>query len=154
MRQEQIKLIVYDFDGVMTNNTAIVMEDGTEGVIVNRGDGLGISMLKKAGILQIILSTEVNIVVEARARKLKLEAVHGCSDKKNKLLEYCADREIDLGDVLYVGNDINDLECIKIVGFSVAPADSHKKVLELVDLITTAKGGQGVIRELADFILS
>jgi len=153
MRQEQIELIVYDFDGVMTDNKVIVFENGIEAVIANRSDGLGISMLKDLGILQIILSTETNDVVAARAKKLKLESIYGCKNKKTKLLEYCKDKNIDLNNVLYVGNDINDLEAMEAVGFSVAPADSHKEILKFADFVTNAEGGQGVIRELADFII-
>lgn len=152
MKVDQIDLIVYDFDGVMTDNKVFVFENGTEGVIVNRADGLGVNIIKDLGILQIILSTETNVVVATRAKKLNLEVIHGCKDKKPQLLEFCKSRNIDLKKVLYVGNDVNDLEAMKVVGFSVAPADAHKEILKFASLITKTKGGQGVIRELSDII--
>lgn len=154
MKPGLIELIVYDFDGVMTNNNVIVFENGMEAVIVNRADGLGVDMIREFGILQIILSTETNDVVAARAKKLNLEVISGCKDKKAKLSEYCENRNINLNRVLYVGNDVNDLEAMKSVGFSVAPADAHKEILKFVGFITNAKGGQGVIKELSEFIIN
>lgn len=154
MNSGRIELIVYDFDGVMTNNSVIVFENGMEAVIVNRADGLGVNMIRDLGILQIILSTETNDVVAARAKKLNLKVIYGCKDKKAKLSEYCENKNIDLNKVLYVGNDINDLEAMKAVGFSVAPADAHKEILKFAGFITNAKGGQGVIKELSEFIIN
>jgi 3-deoxy-D-manno-octulosonate 8-phosphate phosphatase (KDO 8-P phosphatase) len=147
------KLIVYDFDGVMTNNQILISEDGTEGVVVNRGDGWGVEQLQKAGFQQIILSTEKNPVVSARAKKLKILALQGCSDKKNQLAKYCKKNKIRLSNVVYVGNDVNDLAAMKIVGFVIAPADSHRSVLKIANYVTNAQGGSGVVREISDLIL-
>jgi YrbI family 3-deoxy-D-manno-octulosonate 8-phosphate phosphatase len=149
----KIKLIVYDFDGVMTDNTAIVDQNGNESVIVNRSDGLGISLIKKLGIKQIILSTETNNVVQKRAAKLELFCLNGIEDKAVTLYKYLTDRNISLDSVLYVGNDINDLEVMQMVGFSVAPKDAYEPILEIADHVTKAKGGEGVIRELYDLII-
>jgi len=147
-----IDLIVYDFDGVMTGNNVIVFQDGTEAVIVSRADGLGVGLIRDMGIPQLILSTETNPVVKARANKLHLEVIASCADKGHTLREYCAQKRYPLSRVMYVGNDLNDLEAIKIVGFPIAPADANPDIKALAKLVTKAKGGEGVIRELADII--
>jgi len=148
-----IDLIIYDFDGVMTDNRVMVMQDGAEGVMVSRADGLGVDYLRDRGFPQLILSTETNPVVRARAAKLKLEVISACSDKKQALTDYCREHGYSLSRVLYIGNDTNDLEAMKIVGFPVAPADAHPAVLRVAKVVTTAPGGHGVIRELADLII-
>lgn len=149
---KDIDLIVYDFDGVMTDNRVIVFQDGTEAVIVNRADGLGVDHIRLFGIPQLILSTETNPVVKARANKLGLEVIASCEDKRIALKNYCVQNGFDLGKVLYIGNDINDLEVMKIVGYPVAPADAHPDITEIACIVTKAKGGEGVARELADLI--
>lgn len=151
---KDIKLVVYDFDGVMTDNRVLVREDGVESVMCNRSDGLGIGMIRRLGVEQVILSTEENPVVLARARKIRLEAVHGCADKQAGLRTLASDRGIATSDILYVGNDTNDLEAMRIAGIAVAPADSHPEILAIAHHITAAKGGHGVIRELADYFIT
>lgn len=151
-RKGELELIVYDFDGVMTDNRVFVSEDGIESVAANRGDGLGIGMIRRLGLEQFILSTEVNPVVRRRAEKLGLECIHGSSDKVSALRELCKDKGVDLTKVLFVGNDVNDLEAMKTAGYKVAPADSHVEVLRIADHVTSARGGHGVIRELADVL--
>ena len=148
-----IDLLVYDFDGIMTDNRAMVFQNGTEGVFVNRSDGLAVDMLRSKGIRQLILSTETNPVVKARAQKLRLKIIDSCNDKKAALETYCSQENIDLKRVLYIGNDLNDLEVMKSVGFPVAPADAHEKIKEISIFVTKAGGGKGVIRELVDLLL-
>ena len=152
LNHRKIKLIAYDFDGVMTDNTAFIFQDGKEAVKINRSDGLAISFIKKAGIGQIIISTETNPVVTARADKLKIKAIQSCSDKKEAIVLYCRDNNIDLRDVIYVGNDINDLEVMKIVGYPVCPSDAYKEIVDVSTFITNSKGGEGVIRDLIDYL--
>ena len=147
-----IDIIVYDFDGVMTNNRVIFMQDGTEAVIVNRGDGFGVAKIRSLGIPQLLLSTEANSVVKARADKLKLEVISGCPDKKKALMSICSDEGYDCRRVVYVGNDVNDLEAMRIAGFPIAPADAHPEIIQIAWLVTKAKGGEGVVRELCDII--
>ena len=149
IKREEIDLIVYDFDGVMTDNRVIVMEDGTEGVMANRADGLGVNRFREMGLPQLILSTETNTVVEARGSKLGLKVISSCKDKELALRSYCEQNNYDLGRVVYVGNDINDIEVMKIVGFPVATADAHPKTKAVAKVITRSKGGEGVVRELA-----
>jgi len=147
-----IDLIVYDFDGVMTDNHVIIFQDGTEAVIVNRADGLGVDRFRNLGIPQLILSTETNPVVKARAAKLRLEVIVSCKDKKIALENYCAQKGYALNRVMYIGNDLNDLEVMEIVSFPVAPADAHPKIKKIAKLITEAKGGEGVVKELSDYV--
>lgn len=147
-----IQLIVYDFDGVMTDNKVIVSEDGKESVIVNRGDGLAIAKIKEMGIKQIIISTEKNSVVEARAKKINIDCLYGVENKKNDLEKYLNDNKIEKSKVIYIGNDINDLEAMQLVGIKIAPADAVDEVKKIATYITKRKGGEGVIRELMEII--
>jgi len=147
------KLIVYDFDGVMTNNRALVTEKGEEAVWVSRSDGWGIRALREAGYRQIILSTEKNRVVAARARKLGIDVMQGAQDKGATLQKICAAQKIPLHKVLFVGNDVNDLPAMRLAGMTAAPADAHQSVLNISHFVTRAKGGQGVIRELSESLV-
>lgn len=149
---KDIQLIVYDFDGVFTNNKVLVFEDGKEAVFCNRADGLAIQKIKGLGISQMILSTEANPLVKARAKKLNLPVIHNLKDKKRTLLEYCNKHNYNLKNILYVGNDINDLEAMKLAGHSVAPSDASFQIKKIAKIITRAKGGEGVIRELFDIL--
>jgi YrbI family 3-deoxy-D-manno-octulosonate 8-phosphate phosphatase len=151
-RLDNVKLIVYDFDGVMTDNTVLVSEDGLESVVVSRADGLAIGILKSKGIEQIIITTEENKVVEARARKLKLPVIRGVTDKKVVLKTYCRERSIALADVVYIGNDINDMEAMKIAGHPVCPSDACGEVKAVSKIILNVPGGSGVIRDFVRFV--
>jgi len=147
-----IKYIFYDFDGVMTNNKVFIDQNGNEMVEVNRSDGLGIAEIKKLGIKQMILSTETNPVVSSRAEKLGIKCMQGIENKKEALTEYCMKHNIQLMDVAFVGNDINDKEVMEIAGVTFCPSDAHKSIITISDHILNTKGGDGVIRELLDLI--
>ena len=148
-----IKLIVYDFDGVMTDNKVYIDQNGNEMVQVNRADGLGVSLIKKLGIPQIILSTEVNPVVSARARKLDLPCRQGIKNKEKELRKFCKENNYDLELVGYVGNDINDLGCLQRSGCGVVVADAHESVRSSANMILSCDGGNNAVRELIDLIL-
>lgn len=150
---QAFKLVVYDFDGVMTNNRVYVDQNGAEMVQVNRADGLGVAEIKKLGIEQIIISTEKNRVVSLRANKLGISCLRGIDNKKAALMDYCQKNDIDLKNVAYVGNDINDKDAMEIAGFTFCPADAHKSIKAISDHILKTKGGNGVVRELLDFII-
>ena len=147
---KEIDLIIYDFDGVMTNNQVLVGEDGKESVFCNRSDGLAISKIKEMELSQIIISTETNKVVEKRAAKLKIPVIQSADNKKELIIEYCQEQGLDLKRVIYVGNDINDLEAMKLVGYPIAPSDTGKELKNIARIVTKTKGGEGVIRELLD----
>ena len=146
--------MVYDFDGVMTDNRVLVSEDGRESVWANRADGWGVRLLRERGVAQMILSTETNPVVSARAAKLGIEAVQRCEDKRAAVLERCAALRCEPAEVVYVGNDTNDLPAMRLVGWPVAPRDAHPAVLAIACHVTRCDGGQGVVRELADWLLA
>lgn len=152
LRLQDLSLVCYDFDGVMTDNRLLLSEDGSESVFVNRGDGLAISMLKKLGVRQIILSTESNPVVAARGRKLGIPVIQGQDDKAAALRTYAAAEGIDLGRAVYIGNDVNDLAAMRLVGHPIAPADAHESIKSVAAFITRARGGEGVVREFFDLI--
>jgi len=137
----------------MTDNRVLVQEDGKEAVFCNRGDGLGIEILKKAGVEVLVISKEKNKVVLARCKKLKIKCLNNIDNKYNLFLKEVKKRNLKLETVCFVGNDVNDLQCIKNAGIGVAVADSHQSVLDIADYVTKKKGGEGVVREVADLIL-
>lgn len=149
-----IRLLVFDFDGVMTDNRVLVMEDGREGVFCNRSDGLGITMLRDAGLPMLVLSKEQNPVVAARCRKLKLECMQGIDDKPTALRDLLAARGLTPAQVAYVGNDLNDVECMRMVGLPIAVADAYPPALASAKAVTTRPGGHGAVREICEWFLS
>jgi len=150
----QIKAVIFDFDGVFTDNRVIVSTTGEEFVICDRGDGMGTNLLADAGIKMLILSKEKNAVVTSRGKKLNIEVIQGCDDKLPELKKWLKKNNIDAQQSAYIGNDINDLECLSHVGVSVIPADAHHSVLEAATWMLQHNGGRGAIREFADVLLS
>lgn len=153
MQLASIKALVLDFDGVLTDNRALVHEDGSESVWVNRSDGMGISLLRSRNFPMIVISSEKNPVVKARCDKLNVECVQGVSKKLPVLEQWTDSHGLSLSEVAYVGNDVNDIECMQAVGLGVAPADAHPTVLAITDMTLTHAGGFGAVRELADRLL-
>ncbi|MEU1848080.1 N-acylneuraminate cytidylyltransferase [Streptomyces sp. NPDC019990] len=150
---DDIDAVVLDFDGTQTDDRVLVDSDGREFVSVHRGDGLGIAALRRSGLEMLILSTEQNPVVAARARKLKLPVLHGIDRKDLALKQWCEEQGIAPERVLYVGNDVNDLPCFALVGWPVAVASAHDVVRGAARAVTTVPGGDGAIREIAGWIL-
>lgn len=150
---DKVSAVVFDFDGVFTDNKVIVFQNGEEAVVCDRGDGMGISNLKKAGIDVWVLSKEQNPVLKSRCEKLKIPYIHGVDDKWPLLQKQLREHELSSDEVIYVGNDINDTECMQNVGCGVGVADSHPYVLDIADLVLTSNGGNGAIRELSDLVL-
>ncbi len=149
----RVKLVVFDFDGVMTDNRVLVLQDGTEGASCDRSDGLGVGMLKAAGMPMLVLSKEQNPVVGARCRKLGLECHQGIDDKLTKLRDLLASRGMTMADIAYVGNDINDLACMREAGLPIAVADAYPPVLAAAKMVTVKPGGKGAVREVCDALL-
>jgi YrbI family 3-deoxy-D-manno-octulosonate 8-phosphate phosphatase len=148
-----VDLIVFDFDGVFTDNKVFVDENGTESVVCDRRDGLGIAMLRALAFPMIIVSTEENKVVSARAKKLKLVAYQGCANKREFVLQYLREKHLQATNTFYVGNDTNDLEAMAVCGYGVAPSDAHPKILAIADKTLRSSGGHGAVREFAEFII-
>ena len=149
-----IDLVIMEFDGVLTDNRVYVMEDGRETVACHRGDGWGIGIIREAGIEVMILSTERNPVVSARANKLGIECQQNCQDKAVATAKLIQEKGLDPARVMYVGNDTNDAEAMALVGHPAAPADAHPSILKIAKIVTQAGGGYGVVRELADLLVS
>jgi N-acylneuraminate cytidylyltransferase len=145
--------VVFDFDGVFTDNRVWVLQDGREAVACSRGDGMGLDHLRRAGWPLLVLSKEKNPVVAARCDKLGLECLHGVDEKGPALLDWLGRRGIDPADVIYLGNDVNDLPCFSIVGCPAVVADAHPAARRAARLVLENAGGLGAVRELADLIL-
>lgn len=149
-----VRAVVTDFDGVHTDDTAIVDADGGERVRVSREDGMGVSLLRRAGVPMLILSTEVNPVVRARADKLRVPVLHGIDDKEEALRRWAQEQGIPLADIAYLGNDVNDLPALRIVGWPIAVADAHPLVRAEARVVLSRRGGDGAVRELVERVLS
>ena len=150
---KQIQMVVFDFDGVFTDNRVLVMQDGTEGVFCSRADGFGLAALRSAGVQSLVISKEVNPVVGERCKKLRIPCIQGCDNKQEVLTREIRQLGISPERVAYVGNDINDIECLEIVGLPVCVADAWPSVKAISKIITKAKGGYGAVREFCDFIV-
>jgi YrbI family 3-deoxy-D-manno-octulosonate 8-phosphate phosphatase len=152
----EIKLIIFDFDGVVTDNVVLITEDGKEIVAASRSDSIHIRQLRDKGVETMILSTETNPVVAARAKKMGVEAIHGIGieDKGHVMRDVLKKRTIKAENVIFVGNDLNDLPCFEIAGWAVAVADAYPEVLRAADFVLTRAGGHGAVRELCEIVLT
>lgn len=146
-------VLVTDFDGVHTDDTATVDSEGRESVRVSREDGMGVSRLRRAGIPMLILSTEQNPVVARRAEKLQVPVLHGIDDKAAALAAWAGENGIPLADIAYVGNDVNDLGALGIVGWPIAVANAHPDVKRVARVVLTRRGGEGAVREVIERML-
>jgi YrbI family 3-deoxy-D-manno-octulosonate 8-phosphate phosphatase len=145
-----VRLVAFDFDGVFTDNTVYVWQNGEEAVRCSRSDGLGLQKLERVRIPAVIISTEINPVVSARSRKLGIRCLQGCQDKLEALGTVVRELGISLSQVAFVGNDINDLPCLNSVGLPIVVRDAHPDVIPCARYQTTARGGHGAVREVCD----
>jgi N-acylneuraminate cytidylyltransferase len=151
----EIKLFLTDCDGCLTDGGMYYSENGDELKKFNTRDGMGFRLLREKGIITGIITSESVDLNRRRAEKLKLDILEaGCKDKVLAVKRICEERGIDLKNVCYVGDDINDVELLKIVGFGCAPADAMTEAKEVAKFVTNAKGGEGVIREIIRKIIS
>ena len=149
----QVRVLFYDFDGVMTDNRVLVDQNGTESVFVNRSDGLAVARLKKNGYTQVIVSTETNPVVERRAEKLGIPVIHGVDNKGEIIRRYLEENAVRKEETLFIGNDLNDLPAFEAAGLRLCPGDAYDAVKQAADFVLDTPGGAGVIRELMDYML-
>lgn len=149
-----VALVVFDFDGVFTDNTVWTNQAGEEMVRCFRSDGLGLSRLQAVGVKVLVLSTETNPVVAARCAKLKLPVRQGLADKAQALREVMAAEQLAPTAVAYVGNDTNDLECLRSVGVSIVVADAYSEAVTVASFQTSRAGGFGAVREVCDWIVA
>jgi YrbI family 3-deoxy-D-manno-octulosonate 8-phosphate phosphatase len=151
---DKIKMLVLDFDGVLTDNRVWVDQDGRESVAAYRSDSLWLNMLRDKGVQIVVISTETNPVVAARCRKMDIPYIQGEDNKATALNKLFSEKGIDPAQAVYCGNDVNDLPCFPIVGWAVAVADSTPEVLRQADFVLTKRGGYGAVQELCQKILA
>ena len=151
---QRIRLFATDLDGVLTDGGMYYAESGDEWKKFNTRDGMGIKLLQRAGIITAIVTQERTKLVARRAEKLTIPELHqGVMDKLSLVHEMAGRYGLTLSQVAYIGDDINDLETLKAVGFSATPADGMPQVAAVVDYICQKKGGEGAVREIIDMIL-
>jgi YrbI family 3-deoxy-D-manno-octulosonate 8-phosphate phosphatase len=150
----QIRLFATDVDGVLTDAGMYYSESGDEWKKFNTHDGMGIKLLQRAGIITAIVTQERTKLVARRAEKLAIPELHqGVMDKLTVIREMAARHGLTLSQVAYIGDDINDLETLKEVGFSASPADGLPDIVAAVDYVCQKKGGEGAVREIIEMIL-
>jgi len=147
-----VRLVIFDFDGVFTDNRVWTSEAGAESVACSRSDAHGLRRLDDVGVEYVIVSGETNPVVAARAAKLRVDCLQGVEDKLPVVQAEAAVRGLSLDVVAYVGNDINDAACLAAVGLPVVPSDAWPEVIPLAHLVLSRAGGHGCVRELCDAI--
>jgi YrbI family 3-deoxy-D-manno-octulosonate 8-phosphate phosphatase len=151
---QRIRLFATDVDGVLTDAGMYYSESGDEWKKFNTRDGMGIKLLQKAGLITAIVTQERTRLVARRAEKLAIPELHqGVMDKLSVIRDMAIRHGISLQQVAYIGDDVNDIEALKAVGLSAAPADGLPQVLKVVDYVCRQKGGEGAVRELAEMIL-
>jgi len=149
-----VLLLVLDFDGVLTDNTVTVTSEGVESVTCWRSDGIGLAAVRRAGVAVHILSTETDRLVSVRAAKLELPVTQGLEDKAAALEALLLAQGVPAAACAYVGNDVNDLGCLRAVGLPIVVADAHPDVLDAARYVTRAPGGRGAVREVCDLLLA
>lgn len=150
----KIKLLCLDFDGTMTDGCVYISEEDLESVKCNRTDGLGLELLRKyADVDVIILSRTANKVVAARANKLKIPCISGLKDKLGNFMEEIENRKLDLSEVCFVGDDLNDIEVIDKAGLGISVGSGFDQVKKVADYVTHRKGGNGAVREVCELIM-
>ncbi|WP_298817915.1 acylneuraminate cytidylyltransferase [uncultured Roseibium sp.] len=152
--EHKVKAVITDFDGVHTDDRVIVDQDGRESVTCSRRDGLGLELLRKRKVKMMILSKEANPVVRARAVKLQMPVMNQIEDKLSVLDTWRQGQGLEWTEIVYIGNDVNDIDCMRICGLSFAPADAHPAALDVADRVLNADGGKGAIREMCDYLIA
>ena len=154
-----VHTIVFDFDGVFTDNKVWIDQNGVESVCCDRGDGLGFDLLRAFKEINnwvlnyFILSKEKNPVVSVRAEKLQIDSIQSVCNKADFLANYLDENRLNSEGLVYLGNDLNDLAAIRMAGFSVAPSDAHALILDQVDLVLPQKGGDAFVRGFIELLI-
>jgi 3-deoxy-D-manno-octulosonate 8-phosphate phosphatase (KDO 8-P phosphatase) len=152
---KDIKAVALDVDGVLTDGTFTWGQNGEEFKQFSFSDIMGISLASKAGLIFILISGEDSNLIDRFAEKMKIVDISkGCKDKASAIIYFSKKNNLDLSQICFMGDDINDIAAIELVGFSAAPANAHESVKSKVDFITMNSGGKGAVRELLDLILA
>lgn len=146
--------IVFDFDGVLTNNLVFITQDGKESVSCSRSDGLAFDVLRKLKISTFILSTEKNLVVSERAKKLQIPVIQGSKNKLKDIRQLAIENSFKFERLLYIGNDLNDYKAMLLCGYSACPSDSHHKIKKIANIVLRSQGGKGVAREIVEEVFN
>ena len=154
MNINDLDALIFDFDGVLTDNKVYTDENGIESVCCSRADGLAFDALRKLEIPVYILSTESNPVVAARAHKLKVPVIQGVKSKIDSLKSLCSEHNYNSSHILFVGNDLNDYQVIEYCGYSACPADAHESIKSICTFVCSTRGGQGIVRELLEVVFN
>lgn len=157
VRAGNIRLVCADFDGVFTDAMVYFDQNGVEAVRCSRRDSLGINMLKRAGIGVHVISKETNPVVTARCKKMGVpvdQAVNTGDDKTVIMRRVAKEAGVELSQVAYIGDDVNDIAALRIAGLAVTVADGHPLVKEVAHYVTRARSGEHAFRELCEYILT
>lgn len=149
---KSLKLVAFDFDGVFTDNSVYVSQEGVEAVRCSRSDGLGLQLLADTGVASIIVSSETNSVVKHRAKKLKIDCAYGVECKNSFIKSYMQKNDLHPNQVAFVGNDINDLSAFEVVGLAVAVNDAFDVVKEKARITLLTNGGYGAVREFCELV--
>ena len=151
---KKIKLLITDVDGVLTDNGLYYTEEGLVMKKFNVKDGMGVVLLRKAGIKTAIISTDESKIIQKRAERLKMDFVYtGTWEKDLKMREICEIMKISTEETAFIGDDVNDIGIINAAGITACPADAMPEIKNIVDIVFDKKGGEGVFREFADMIL-
>ena len=147
-------MVLFDVDGVMTDGSIYIDGNGEFFKSFNAKDGLAIELLRSHGLITGVISGKASVSLNKRCEQLGFdEVITGCKNKLPALIELCNKYETSADEVAFLGDDILDLPILKVVGLSVAPIDAHVLVKEHVQIICSAKGGQGMVREFVDIFL-
>jgi|TARA_B100002003_G_C14056539_1_gene508749 YrbI family 3-deoxy-D-manno-octulosonate 8-phosphate phosphatase len=149
---KNIKFIAFDFDGVFTNNNVYVAQDGREMVKCSRYDGIGLKNLETKGIRKVVISSEKNPLVRTRCKKIGIKCYDSVQNKFSLLQEIIKNQNLNFSQVAFMGNDINDLECLSEVGLPIVVKDCHPKLIKVARYITETLGGNGAVREVCDHL--
>ena len=149
----KLKALLFDFDGVLTDNKVYVDENGKETVRCNRSDGMAFEVFRKLGLPVFIVSKETNKVVAARAAKLHVPVLQSVDHKLEAVSELAKKQGFAMSEILFVGNDLNDLDVMSASGTSACPSDSHPRILKIATYVLESRGGDGVAREVAEKLL-
>lgn len=151
---EQVKLLVLDFDGVLTDDRVWVDQNGKETIAASRSDGMGLEMLRRfTDIEVVVMSKETNPVVSARCKKLGVEVFQSVNQKEKALIDLINKKKINADEVVYIGNDLNDIDCFPIAGYVAVPNDAFVTARRNADLVLDHHGGFGAVREICEMLI-
>lgn len=148
---QSVKGFIFDVDGVFTNSQILILEDGSLLRSMNTRDGYAVKRALEAGFFVGIITGGKSEGVIRRFRNLGVEAIYaGRDDKKTALAELLEEHNLDAGDLIYMGDDMLDLDVLRLVGLPCAPADAVPEVLKIARYVASAKGGEGCVREVVE----